>query len=240
MLECRQPAAWKNLNWEDHMSTAAVPSVVRDRLCIDNVDWRTYSRFLYLFAERPGYRLTYDRGILEIMSPLPLHEHPSNFLGRLAITLTEELGMPILQGGSVTLRLRRRQRGLEPDRCYWITNELAVRGKNRLDLRVDPSPDLAIEVDITSSSLDRMSIYATLGVPEVWRVDNGTLTFQALSTNRKYSAVSHSLLFPQVRPADLMNFVAMCATQDENSVIRQFRAWVKQQITGGGTASPTP
>jgi Uma2 family endonuclease len=222
------------------MSIATVPSVVRDRLLLDNVDWRTYSRFLYLFAERPGYRLTYDRGRLEIMSPLPMHERPTNFLGRLAMTLTEELGLPILQGGSVTLRRRRRQRGLEPDRCYWITNEPAVRGKDRLDLRVDPPPDLAIEVDVTSSSLDRMSIYATLGVPEVWRVDNGTLTFHELGANRKYTPISHSLSFKMVTPADLMSFVAMCATQDENSVIRQFRAWVRQLPAGSGTVPTTP
>jgi len=226
------------------MSTATVTarSVVRDRLLLDNVDWRTYTRFLYLFAERPGYRLTYDRGRLEIMSPLPLQERCANFLGWLAITMTEELGSPILQGGSVTLRRRHRQRGLEPDRCYWIANEAAVRGKDRLDLRVDPPPDLAIEVDVTSSSLNRMSIYAALGVPEVWRLDNQTLTFHALDANgKKYTAISHSLSFPLVAPADLMGFVAMCAGQDENSVIRQFRAWVQQQQpAAGGTTPPAP
>lgn len=222
------------------MSTVPARAVVRDRILIDNVDWRSYTRFLYLFAERPSYRLTYDRGRLEIMSPLPLHERGANILGRLAITLTEELGQPILQGGSVTLRRRRRHRGLEPDRCYWIANEAAVRGKDRLDLRIDPPPDLAIEVDVTSSSLDRMSIYAALGVPEVWRVDDRTLTFHARAANRKYTVITHSLSFPQVTPTDLMGFVAMCVSQDENSVIRQFRAWVQQQMTGGGTKQSTP
>jgi Uma2 family endonuclease len=223
------------------MSTVTAPPAVRDRLLLDNVDWRTYTRFLYLFAERPGYRLTYDRGRLEIMGPLPLHERCANLLGRLAITLTEELGLPILQGGSTTLRLRHRQRGLEPDRCYWITNEAAVRGKDRLNLRVDPPPDLAIEVDVTSSSLNRMSIYATLAVPEVWRVDKQTLSFHALAANRKkYTPISHSRSFPLVTPADLMTFWGMCATQEENSVIRQFRIWVQQQQAGGGTVPPTP
>lgn len=221
------------------MSTVTAPSVVRDRLFLDNVDWRTYTRFLYLFAERSGYRLTYDRGRLEIMSPLPEHEWDAEFLGRLAIALTEELGLTIRSGGSTTLRRRRRRRGLEPDKCYWITNEPALRGKRRINLRVDPPPDLAIEVDVTSSSLDRMSIYATLGIPEVWRIDNRTVTFHALDANRKkYTAVRHSLSFPKVTPADLMNFMAMCAGQDENSVIRQFRAWVRQQIAGGGRTKP--
>lgn len=222
------------------MSTATVPasSVVRYCLLLDNVDWRTYTRFLHIFAERRGYRLTYDQGKLEIMSPLPEHEVNSDFLGCLARALSDELGLPIKGGGSTTLRRRRRQRGLEPDRCYWIANEPAVRGKLDLDLRIDPPPDLAIEVDVTSSSLDRMGIYAALGVPEVWRVDNRTLTFHALGTNRKYTAISHSLSFPLVTPADLMRFSAMCAGQDENSVLRQFRTWVQQQRAGGGTKTP--
>lgn len=222
------------------MSTVTSPPAVRDHVILDNVDWKTYTRFLYLFAERPGYRLTYDRGRLEIMSPSPEHEINTDFLGALVRALTEELGLPIKGGGSTTLRRRRRRRGLEPDKCYWIASEPAMRGKRTLDLRIDPPPDLAIEVDVTSNSLDRMSIYATLGVPEVWRVDNRTLTFHALSANRKYAPISHSLSFPQVTPADLMNFVAMCAGQDENSVLRQFRAWVRQQVAGGGTKAPTP
>lgn len=224
------------------MSTATTaPAIIRDRLLLDNVDWRTYTRFLYLFAERPGYRLTYDRGRLEIMSPSPEHELDAEFLARLAVTLTEELGLTIRSGGSTTLRRRRRRRGLEPDKCYWIASEPAMRGKRTLDLRIDPPPDLAVEVDVTSSSLDRMSIYAALGVPEVWRLDNRTVTFHTLDASRKkYTAISHSLSFPKVTPADLMSFMAMCATQDENSVIRQFRTWVRQQQAGGGTAPPTP
>lgn len=222
------------------MSTATSASVVRDRLLLDNVDWRTYTRFLRMFAERPGYRLTYDRGILEIMSPLPEHEIDADFLGYLARALSDELGFSIKGGGSMTLRRRRHQRGLEPDRCYWIANEPVMRGKRTLDLRIDPPPDLAIEVDVTSSSLDRMSIYAALGVPEVWRIDNRLLTFHTLGANRKYVPVSHSLSFPQVTPTDLMNFLALCATQDDNTVIHQLRAWVRQQMAGGGTTPPTP
>jgi hypothetical protein len=85
-----------------------------------------------------------------------------------------------------------------------------------------------------------MSVYAALGVLEVWRVDNRTLTFHELGANRMYTPISHSLSFKMVTAADLMRFVAMCATQDENTVLRKFRAWVRQQIAGGGTTSPTP
>lgn len=217
------------------MSTVSAPPVVRDRIVLDNVDWRTYTRFLNLFSERPGYRLTYDRGRLEIMSPLPEHEIDVDFLGCLVRALSGELGLTIKGGGSTTFRRRRQRRGLEPDRCYWIANEPAVRGRRQINLRVDPPPDLAIEVDVTSSSLDRMSIYATLGVPEVWRLDARVLTFHSLGAKRKYKAITHSLSFPMLSPADLMNFLALCSTQDDNRVERQFRAWVRQQIAAGGT-----
>lgn len=204
-----------------------------------NTDWETYTRLLKVFAERPAVRLTYDRGSLEIMSPLLEHDGDADFLGFLAVTLTEEFGLPRKAGGSVTLRRRRRQRGLEPDRCYWIANEPRVRGKRRLDLRVDPPPDLAIEVDATHSSLDRMKIYAALGVPEVWRVDGGVLTFQVLQPRRRYISSPTSLSFPQVTPADLMRFLQMRATLDENAVVQQFRLWVRTLRPAGG-ASVTP
>src|SRR5439155_310836 len=81
--------------------------------------------------------------------------------------LADELGLPLMRGGSTTLRRRRKQRGLEPDRCFWIANEPAVRAVRDLDLRIHPPPDLAVETDVTNSSLDRMGIYAALGVLEV-------------------------------------------------------------------------
>lgn len=211
------------------MSTVPARRSRRQRLTIDNVDWRTYSRLLRVFAERPGYRLTYDRGRLEIMSPSVLHEGAADFLGRLVVILTEELGLPIRSGGSTTVRRRARRRGLEPDRCFWIASEPLVRGKARLDFAVDPPPDLAIEVDVTSSSLDRMSIYAGLGVPEVWRLDGPTLTFQALGAGSAYSGAATSLAFPRLAPADLLRFLALLPAE-ENGVARQFRAWVRQHL----------
>jgi Uma2 family endonuclease len=220
------------------MATVQTPSA--QRLLLDGVDWRTYLRLLHAFAERPGIRLTYDRGRLEIMSPRLDHERDADFLGRLAVTLTEELGLPIMAGGSTTLRRRRKRRGLEPDRCYWIANEPRMRGKRQLDLRTDPSPDLAIETDVTSSSLDRMGIYAALGVPEVWRLDDQGLTFQVLGANRQYAPASRSLSFPLVTPADLTGFLALRGQMDENAVVRQFRAVVRQRAAGGGPAAATP
>jgi len=97
-----------------------------------------------------------------------------------------------------------------------------------LDLRIHPPPDLAIEVDVTHSSLDRMSIYATLGVPEVWRLNGPSLTFHVLGPDGRYALVTHSLSFPPVTAADLMRHLALLGHEEETAIIRQFRAWVRQ------------
>ena len=227
------------------MSTAPAPTrrqqPRRRSLVLHGIDWRTYTRLLRAFdLSHSKVRMTYDRGDLEIMAPLMRHESPPNVLGRFVIVLTEELGLGVRSGGSTTLRRRRLQRGLEPDRCWWIANEPAMRGKMDLDLRTDPPPDLAIESDVTSSSLDRMGVYVALRVPEVWRwEDDGTLTFELLQANRTYASNSTSLAFPFVTPADFVAHLALLANSEENAVVRQFRDWVRQKIAGGA-ARPTP
>ncbi len=207
-------------------------AVVPERLHLSNVDWKDYTRFLRLFAERPGHRLTYDRGELEIMSPVFEHGKDAYFLGRMVDTLSEELGNPIVGGGVTTIRRRRRQRGLEPDNCYWIANAARVAGLRRINLRVDPPPDLAIEVDVTSSSLDRMSIYANLGVPEVWRLEGDLLTFNLLQPSGDYTPVPISPSFPLLTPGDLMPFLQQARQglgANDSAIIRSFRLWLQQR-----------
>jgi Uma2 family endonuclease len=199
-------------------------------MTLHGIEWQTYSRLLKIFAERPSVRLAYDRGALEIMSPLHEHESDADLLGRFVVALTEELGLPIKAGRSTTFRRRRKQRGIEPDNSYWIANEARVRGKRRINLRVDPPPDLAIEVDVTASSLDRMAIYAALRVPEVWRFDNGAdLSFQILQADGTYGAGACSLAFPMIAPGDLLRFVALRG-EEENTIVRKFREWLRQLL----------
>jgi Uma2 family endonuclease len=143
--------------------------------------------------------------------------------------LTEEYGLQLKRGGSTTLKRRKHLKGLEPDRCYWIANAAKMKGRRRLDLRTDPPPDLAIEVDVTRSSLDRMGIYATLGVPEVWRLDDGVLTFWVLTTDVGHLKSERSRAFPAIAPGDLLPFIMEASeTEDENAVTARFRQWVRE------------
>jgi Uma2 family endonuclease len=147
-----------------------------DRVLLQNISWQMYQSLLKDFEQQPRMRLTYDRGLLEIMMPLAPRETYKKLLGRLIETLTEELEIEIRSLGSLTCDREDLARGLEPDQCYYIQNEATVRNCERIDLTQDPLPDLAIEVDITSSSIDQLAIYAALGVPEVCRYDGQLLT----------------------------------------------------------------
>ena len=114
------------------------------------------------------------------------------------------------------------------------------RRRRRLNLCTDPPPDLALEVDVTHSSLDRLGIYAALGVPEVWRLDGDTLTFHVLGAKGAYTSAAASRSFPLVAPADLLGFLQQARQAgDENAVIRQFRDWIRQRRAAAGTL-PAP
>lgn len=223
------------------MSTAAThPRRTRKSLVLEGVDWRTYLRLLHAFAERPAIRLTYDRGVLEIMSPSQVFDNSSDVLGQFIRVLTEETGLPIKSGGSTTMKRRKKLKGIESDRCYWIVNEPQMRGKKKLDLRIDPPPDLAIEVDVTNSSVDRMAIYEALSVPEVWRLEGQSLTFHVLGPSQRYSETATSLAFPFVTPADLLHHLALTDHMDENAAVREFRNWVRQRLEPGNTPQTRP
>jgi Uma2 family endonuclease len=218
---------------------ATVHAGTEQHFLLYGVDWRTYTRLLRAFAERPGVRLTYDRGVLELMTLSHEHESQRYLLARIVDALTEELRLPVKGGASTTFRRRKRQRGLEADSCWWIAHEPAVRGKKVIDLRNDPPPDLALEIDITHSSLDRLSIYEKLCFPEVWRLEQRTLVCHLLDNSGKYQESLTSRAFPGLVVADLVAFLALSGQMDENAIIARFRTWVRQQF-GGGPAAPAP
>jgi Uma2 family endonuclease len=205
----------------------------KHRLVLYDVDWRDYERFLRLFSRRPGVHLTYDRGVLEIMTLSYQHESVGRLVGRFVLVLTEELGLPVAGGGSTTFRRRRRKRGLEPDECYWIQSEALVRGKTEIDLRSDPPPDLALEVDITRSSLNRLAIYASLGIPEVWRLERQIPVCYLLGGEEQYEVSQISKAFSGLRPTELSSFLGLRGQMDENAIVREFRAWVREQRAAG-------
>ncbi|OUL22941.1 hypothetical protein BV378_23840 [Nostoc sp. RF31YmG] len=177
-----------------------------DRVLLNNISWQTYQFLVKNFEQQPGMWLTYDRGLLEIRIPLDPHETYKKLLGRLVEVLTEELEVEIRSLGSRTCDREDLARGLEPDQCYHIQNEQAVWDKEQIDLSKDPPPDLAIEVDISSSSINRLDIYVDLGVPEVWHYDEQALKMYRLENNQ-YQNCSHSIAFPFLTLSDIERFL---------------------------------
>ena len=194
-----------------------------------NASWELLERFLADNSSR-RMRLTYAKGEMFFMSPSPLHERLKGLLGRFVNTATEELGVPSCTMGSTTWVRSDASRGIESDESFYIASEPKVRGKTEFDLTRDPPPDLAIEIDVTHSPIDRPAIYAVLGVPEVWVFDGKTLKFLKLIDGR-YESVSHSLSFPFVTPADVERYLAMMTSTDETTIVRAWRQWVREHGT---------
>lgn len=177
----------------------------------------------------PAVRLTYDRGTLEIRMPLAPHETSKKLLGQLIEAATEELDLEVRSLGSLTCDREDLERGLEPDQCYYIQNESLVRDVSQIELSKMPSPDLSVEIDITSSSLNRFSIYADLGMPEIWRFDGKKLTFYQLQ-NGTYETIEHSIALPILTSADLQQFLNLQLTLGENKLVKQFRQWIRSRL----------
>lgn len=198
------------------------------QITLTEISWEGYETILNLLGDRP-VRVTYNRGLLELMILSYAHERYKKLLARLVETLTEELNIPMEAGGSTTFKRQTLERGLEPDECFYIQNQALVRGKRSIDLNEDPPPDLVIEVEITHSTIDRMDIYAALGVPELWRWDNGALQFWVLN-QQHYQQVQQSATFPQLSATDLEPFIALADQTDQTTLIRRFRAWVRENL----------
>jgi Uma2 family endonuclease len=191
---------------------------------LSGISWQTYEALLTELIDR-RLRLSYHHGQLEIMTPSPEHEVYKETLGRMVETLAEELAIKILPWGSTTLK-RLQKSGAEPDKCFYISNIDRVRGHKRLDLTIDPAPDLVLEIDITSGSQGRLPIYAELGVAEVWCYDGHALQIYRLVAG-SYGVVTSSLHFPTVPIGELTSFLVQVPGTDYLDLIRSFRQWVR-------------
>ncbi len=194
---------------------------------LSGISWQTYETLLKELSHR-RLRLTYNRGTLEIMAPSPEHERFKKVSGRFVETLAEELEIRIEPLGSTTFK-RPELSGAEPDECFYIDNINAVRGKKRLDLAKDPAPDLVVEIDVTSSSRNRLQVYADLGVAEVWIYDGDSLVIQQLQ-NGLYNPSQKSQFFANIPIPEIAEFLQRAEREDYLQLVRSFRTWVRRQL----------
>lgn len=207
--------------------------LVENRLLLHPIAWPNYRLIADAFTG-VNVRITYDRGDLEIMTKSGAHVMWKTFLGRLVEVLTEETDQPVLNCGEMTCEREDLERAVEPDECFYLTNEPLMRGKLEIVLGVDPPPDLFLEIEVSRSAIPRLPIFAALGVPEVWRFDGEAVTFLNLSANGAYVAVERSRYFPFLAPTDLLAVLQRRGQADDNSLVRSFRQWIRQQRSGAG------
>ncbi len=198
------------------------------QLLLEDVSWQQFENILAELGEHRAARLSYSHGFLEIMVPLPEHEKAKEMIGDMVKIFLEAKQIAFESLGSTTLKIERMTQGVEPDACFYIQNQAAVIGKNRLDMSVDPPPDLAIEIDLTSRT--QLDNYQILGVPELWRYGKQGLKINVLQGG-KYVESDFSPIFPNIPIIELVN---QCVQQSQVSgrtqAIQALRNWVRNNV----------
>ena len=205
---------------------ATVVSPPERLVILHGVSWETYERLLTEHGEKGGTRFTYDQGALEIMILSSRHEEPNRALASLVEVLAEEFGIDIRRLGSTTFKREDLQRGFEPDSCFYIQSAEAIAGKEEIDLSVDPAPDLVIEVDITSDSLNRLPLFAAVGVPEVWHSDGERVTILRRE-GEGYAEAEQSIALPPLTGAVAIQFLAESKQLKSTEWLRRVRQWAQ-------------
>jgi Uma2 family endonuclease len=205
-------------------SQESVPAEAR--VVLRGVSWQTFKALMADIGEDRSCRIAYDQGLLEIMVPYEQHEEPKILIAEFVTATADELEIEIRQLGSLTLEREDLTRAIEPDTCFYIQNEFQVRGKE-IKLPNVPPPDLVVESDYTRSSLNKFNIYASLGVPELWRYRKQTLQVYQL-VEEKYEQTDKSLAFPFIPIAEIPGFIEQSKTIGQRASVRLFRTQIRE------------
>ncbi len=198
------------------------------RVTLENINWQEFEDILEDLGEHRHSLIAYYKGVLEFRMPLPEHERAKVLISNLLVILLDELNLEWESLGSTTFKSRKMQAGIEPDDCFYIENYKAMIGKKRLNLDIDPVPDLAIKVDLTSTT--KISAYEALAVPEIWRYKNGKLEI-SIFVDGKYINSHVSKAFPTV---DAITGISLFLERSQDLPIsalrREFRQWLQSKF----------
>ena len=209
---------------------ATVIQPVDQPVLMDGVSWETYEALLADGGDRRRTRMTFDQGVLEIVTPSYGHEHAGNILTSVAQALMDARRQDYAPAGSTTFKDQGAGRGFEPDASYYVEHAARIRGLTRIDLDSDPPPDLVIEIDVSRSSLNKLPVYAGLGVPEVWRHQHGRVQMYRLEAG-SYVEIDDSTVIPGLSGARLTAFVRDSLTMSRPDWWQGVEAWVREIIS---------
>ena len=199
---------------------------------IEDVSWSEFEIILKDLGEKRNTRIAYSNGVLSIMAPMPAHEIDKVCIGRCVEVLLDELERDYVSYGSTTFKNENMQKAVEPDDCFYIKYADQMAGKRRIDLDIDPSPELAIEVDLTSKT--QLEAYRGLGVAELWRYDQGRLRIDCLQAG-EYVEREESSIFPgwPIKEA-VEKYVRRAKNSNQRKAKKEFRQWVTERIAAAG------
>jgi Uma2 family endonuclease len=205
------------------------PTAATQRFLLRDLHWSAYEVLLHELRNQP-IRMTYDRGSLELLAPSDAHRSCARLVARLVETLAHTLGMALLAGKPTTFKRCDVGRGLEPDRYYYRGGEIPGHGMRPIQADIDRLPDLAVEIDLEGSAIDRMGAYAALGFPEVWRFDGEDLRIHRLQDDGGYAVGVRSPLFPIPDLSEAFRVLKEGESMDDTSLVPSLPAWIRQQI----------
>jgi Uma2 family endonuclease len=212
--------------------TSTPTEVGEQRVVLNHVSWETYECLLADNTDANSPRFTYDQGVLEIMTLLSRHEEFTEVMAAIAELVAEECGVEFINLGSTTFRRQDLKRGLEPDKCFYLQNAERIRGKEQIDLLVDPTPDLVIETEITSSAVSKLPIYASFGVPEIWLTDGHAVGILRLAAG-EYKRSEPSQVLPPLTESVLSDFLERSKSMTTLAWRKMVRTWARERTTQG-------
>ena len=201
--------------------------LIEQSIILHNVSWETYEKLMKDHENQSIPRFTYQNGELEIFMPSEKHEEIIRAVEVIVSTFIEEKDLDMRSLGSTTFKLGSMKNGVEPDCCYYIQNVEKVKGVGKINLEKHPAPDLIVEFDITSPSINRFPIYAKFGVNEIWQYQKDEVKIFTLSGN-KYFETSKSQAFPTVTGAILSKFIAESQTEKRSLWVKNVRNWISK------------
>jgi Uma2 family endonuclease len=209
------------------------------RTVLTNISWQKFEALLAELGEQRQTRLTYFRGKLELMTPVEAHERCNKLLESLILVLADELHRSVTPLIPVMVKAPDLGCVIEPDACYYFSHE-DMKNRMEVELPSDPLPDLLVEVALNKSSLDKLPIYATLGIPEVWRyittpdeeILRGRLVIYQLQDQR-YVERKTSPAFGFLPASRVLQFLEESDSMSLSAALRLLRAWVKERSSEG-------
>lgn len=210
-------------------SVASPPSTATDDcVVLRHVSWDTYERLLADDEERRIPRMSYDQGVLELVTPSMPHDEDARIVEQTVVIVAANLGVPIRVAGGTTFKRRDMERGFEADASFYIQSEERIRGQREVDLLVDPPPDLVLEMEVSRSALDKLALFGGMGIPEVWRCDGERVTIHVLHQDA-YRESASSLALPALTSDVLTRFLRLSRTMLSPEWFTMVGDWAREQ-----------